>query len=345
MKEDYLKNWIKERKKNTQNLDVDMLASKIQAGDIVALSQGITLLENSTAEAKISSNQLLKLCLPFSGTSIRIGITGVPGVGKSSFIEEFGLFLRQLGKKIAVLAIDPSSEKTKGSILGDKTRMNRLAVTDDVFIRPSASGASLGGVCRATRESILLCEACGFDIILIETVGVGQSETVVHSMTDFFLLLMLAGAGDELQGIKRGIMEMADGIAITKADGENCIKAKIAQREYKNALHLYPQNESKQTVEVITCSSLTNDNIDGVFTMIESYLNATKISGFFDYKRKSQDKFWLHETLKNAVLDQFYQHPTINLALKTAEVNVTEQKESAFGAADELLKLYNSLQK
>ena len=340
MNEQHLKNWFLNRKKHTQESVVSELFDGIKRGSIVALSQGITLLENSTDLARVKANELLKLCLPLSGKSIRIGITGVPGVGKSSFIEEFGLHLHHLGKKVAVLAIDPSSEKTKGSILGDKTRMNILAVTENVFIRPSASGATLGGVARATRESIILCEAAGYDIILIETVGVGQSETAVHSMVDFFLLLMLAGAGDELQGIKRGIMEMADGLVITKADGENVTKAKIAQREYLNALHLYPVNRSEQITNVLTCSSVEKKNIDSVYTLIESYINATTINGFLAQRRKEQEHFWLHETLKNALLDNFYGNSNLMQDLSKLEKQVETGEITPFSAADILIQHY-----
>ena len=247
---------LKKHRKITPS--VKELFQGITKGDKTSLSRGITLIESTAIKHQRQAKELIEACLPYANKSIRIGITGVPGVGKSTFIEQFGKLLVDDGKKVAVLTIDPSSTLSKGSILGDKTRMEELVKEVNVFIRPSASGESLGGVARKTREAIILCEAAGFDTIIIETVGVGQSETAVHSMTDFFLLMKLAGAGDELQGIKRGIMEMADAIVINKADGENIKAAKLAKTEFNRALHLYPAKESGWNPKTITCSALNN---------------------------------------------------------------------------------------
>jgi len=258
----YLKTRLKRREYNSNEF-----LEGILSGDIALLSQAVTLVESSLPEHQIIAQEVIEKCLPYSGKSIRLGITGVPGAGKSTFIEALGMHLVRSGRKLAVLAIDPSSERSKGSILGDKTRMEELSVAKNAFIRPSPSAGSLGGVARKTRESIILCEAAGFDTIFVETVGVGQSETSVHSMVDFFLLLQLAGAGDELQGIKRGIMEMADGIAINKCDGSNVDKAKVAKSQYQNALHLFPPHDSGWSPEAITCSSIELNAIDEVWDM------------------------------------------------------------------------------
>ncbi len=252
-----------QRKRKSQP-STDELINAILVGDITALSRAITLIESKNPEHLQKANEVIKKCLPHANKSIRIGITGVPGVGKSTFIESFGKHLTKRGKKVAVLAVDPSSTITKGSILGDKTRMEDLVKDKNAFIRPSPSGDSLGGVARKTRETIILCEAAGFDTIIIETVGVGQSETAVHSMVDFFLLLKLAGAGDELQGMKRGIIEMADAIAINKADGDNLNKANLAKIEFKRALHLYPEKESEWQPKVVLCSAIEKTGIDEI---------------------------------------------------------------------------------
>ncbi|RYZ42943.1 MAG: methylmalonyl Co-A mutase-associated GTPase MeaB [Sphingobacteriales bacterium] len=257
----------------------------LEQGNIAMLSRAITLIESTRAEHQELAAQLIDAILPLTGKSTRVGITGVPGVGKSTFIEAFGMQLIEQGKKIAVLAIDPSSSISKGSILGDKTRMEKLSVHPQAFIRPSAASGSLGGVTYKTREATLLCEAAGFDTIIIETVGVGQSETEVSHITDFFLLLMLAGAGDELQGIKRGIMEMADGLAITKADGTNTDKAKAARSEYARALHFLPPHPSGWIPEVKVCSSYDNTGIETVTEMIDKYVHHQKANGYFERKR------------------------------------------------------------
>ena len=340
MNEKQLNNWLSKRRSHKTSLNHSALLKGIQNGEIAALSSAITLLESSRTQDRVVAKELIKSCLPLSGKSIRIGITGVPGVGKSTFIEAFGLLCASKGYKLAVLAVDPSSEKSRGSILGDKTRMNELSQHPAVFIRPSAAGDSLGGVARKTRESIILCEAAGFDLILIETVGVGQSETAVHSMVDFFLLLMLAGAGDELQGIKRGIMEMADALVITKADGDNLSKANIAKREYQNAMHLFPANENEWIPQALVCSALENVHIDKVLETIDSYMNQTKINGSFKNKRKSQDKYWLHETIREQLILDFYRIPQVKEEVNEVEKNVVEGRWSSFDAAEYLLSLY-----
>lgn len=278
----------------------------ILKGDMSVLSRAITIIESTNKEHQELAAQIIDGIISNTGRSFRLGITGVPGVGKSTFIESFGKELLAHNHKIAVLAIDPSSSKSKGSILGDKTRMEFLSSQPNVFIRPTPSSGSLGGVARATYETILLCEAAGFDMIIIETVGVGQSEIAVSKMTDFFLLLMLAGAGDELQGIKRGIMEMADSIVITKADGDNVAKAKIAKAEYTNAIHLFPPNESGWIPKVELCSSLNNIGIKEVYQLIDAYKRHSTTNGYFNKKRKDQLIDILKETLNEEVLRQFY---------------------------------------
>ena len=340
MDEQHLNDWFNKRKERRKQLSAAILFEGLHRQNIASLSTAITLLESTRKDDKIIAKELISLCLPQSGNSIRIGITGVPGVGKSTFIEAFGKVLLNDGKKVAVLAIDPSSEFSGGSILGDKTRMEELSQLDNVFIRPSPAGKTLGGVAQKTRESILLCEAAGFDIILIETVGVGQSETMVHSMVDFFLLLMLSGAGDELQGIKRGIMEMADTLVITKADGDNLQKAKLASREYQNALHLFPPNPNEWIPKSMICSSTTGENISKLLKIIHSFVNQTKINGWFEKKRHTQDKFWFTETLKELILNQFFNDTKIGEKIDTIESQIIEGKISSFQAAEELFKQY-----
>jgi len=283
------------------------LAQQIIEGNRTALGQGITLLESTLPEHEQKAQELIKLCLPHSQKSIRVGVTGVPGVGKSTFIEAFGKLLTGKGKKIAVLAIDPTSERTHGSILGDKSRMHELAADENAFIRPSPSSGILGGVANKTRESIILCEAAGFDIILIETVGVGQSETTVSNLADFFLLLMLAGAGDELQGIKRGIMELADALIITKSDGDNSIKAKNAAMEYKKALHLFPAKENGWIPQVSTCSALDKTGLDTIWELIEKYNNQMQANSYFMSNRNKQNTYWLHHIIKHELGNKKYQ--------------------------------------
>ena len=282
------------------------LAQQIIEGNRTALGQGITLLESTLPEHEKQAQDLLTSCLPYIGKSIRIGVTGVPGVGKSTFIEAFGKLLTSQGKKVAVLAIDPTSERTHGSILGDKSRMHELAADKNAFIRPSPSSGTLGGVANKTRESIILCEAAGFDIILIETVGVGQSETTVSNLVDFFLLLMLSGAGDELQGIKRGIMELADALIITKADGDNLQKAKNAALEYKRALHLFPPMENNWTPQVSTCSALENIGVLEIFETINKFETQMISSGWKNENRENQNNYWLHLAVKEELGSKKY---------------------------------------
>lgn len=323
-------------------LDAQTIFQEIRNGNRTLLSKAITLVESSLPAHSILAQDVISLCLPHSGNSIRIGITGVPGVGKSTFIESFGSYLTSMGKKLAVLAIDPSSERSKGSILGDKTRMEKLSVDENAFIRPSPSGGSLGGVARKTRETIILCEAAGFDTIFIETVGVGQSETAVHSMVDFFLLLMLAGAGDELQGIKRGIMEMADAIAINKADGNNMDKARMAKREYENALHLFPAPESGWLPRVMTCSALKMSGIEDIWTMIEEYRDVTTKNEFFLKRRNRQSLYWMYETIHAELQQNFYNMEGITEKLKELEKKVLNREVNSFQAARQLLDNYFS---
>lgn len=318
-------------------INTDKLIEGITAGNIVELSKAITLLESKLNKHQSIANEIVDKCLPYSGKSIRIGITGVPGVGKSTFIESFGNYLTKLGKKVAVLAIDPSSQKRGGSILGDKTRMDTLVNNPNVYIRPSPSNGALGGVAQQTRASILLCEAAGFDVIIIETVGVGQSEIAVHSMVDFFLLLMLSGAGDELQGIKRGIMEMADSIVITKADGDNILNAKKAKQRYKNAMHLFPANENEWIPEVTNCSALENEGIKDTWDIIERYVRHTKLKGYFNKNRSKQAKFWMYEKINDELKRRFYESEDIAKQLPSLEQQIISGKISPYTVAKKLL--------
>ena len=321
----------------------DELIQGILNKDKVALSRAITLIESTNSAHSEKASQVINACLPKANNSIRIGITGVPGVGKSTFIEAFGKHLTNLGKKVAVLAVDPSSTISHGSILGDKTRMQELVIDENAYIRPSASGETLGGVARKTREAIILCEAAGFDIIIIETVGVGQSETAVHSMVDFFLLLKISGAGDELQGIKRGIMEMADAIVINKADGDNINKANLAKVEFNRALHLFPPKKSGWNPIVTTCSSIEKEGIDAIWQTILSYLEITKSNNYFDEKRQNQNEFWMLETINEKLKNNFYNHSEIINLLEKYKNEVLENKISPFSAASELLKIYSKI--
>lgn len=328
------------KKHRKRQLHPEDYVEGILAGDRNLLSQAITIIESSNPDHQEPAARIVRSCLPHAGNSVRIGITGVPGVGKSSFIESLGTRITASGSRLAVLAIDPSSERSGGSIMGDKTRMEDLSSDPKAFIRPSPSGGSLGGVARKTRETIILCEACGFDVIFIETVGVGQSETAVHSMVDFFLLLMLAGAGDELQGIKRGIMEMADMIAITKADGANIDRAERALSEYRNALHLFPPPESGWPPEVRTCSALEGKGIDEIWTSIREYLKHTRENGYFSGNRSRQARFWMYEFIDESLRSHFYARPGIREKLDTLEAEVLAGKKSSFHAAREVLDMY-----
>jgi LAO/AO transport system kinase len=312
----------------------------IRRGDTALFSQAITLIESTLPEHTDLAQQIIELALPFSGNSLRIGITGVPGVGKSTFIDAFGMHLIREGHKVAVLAVDPSSERSGGSILGDKTRMEELARNPGAFIRPSPAAGSLGGVARKTRESIIVCEAAGFDVILVETVGVGQSETTVYGMVDFFLLLMLAGAGDELQGIKRGIMEMCDAIFITKADGDNAAKARAAKVEYSNALHLLPPSPSGWIPRTGVCSAITGEGIPDVWQTISDYRDFTQQNDYFSTNREAQNLLIIRETIKEQLGQHFYAHPAIKSLLPTLEQQVRTRQISAYIAARQLLDMY-----
>ncbi|TVZ57371.1 methylmalonyl-CoA mutase metallochaperone MeaB [Lutibacter sp. Hel_I_33_5] len=317
----------------------DDLVKTILQGDISSLSRAITLVESNNEKHQQKANKIIEACLPHANKSIRIGITGVPGVGKSTFIEVFGKYLTSLGKKVAVLAVDPSSSINKGSILGDKTRMEELVTDKNAFIRPSPSGTSLGGVAQKTRESIILCEAAGFDTIIIETVGVGQSETAVHAMTDFFLLLKLAGAGDELQGIKRGIIEMADAIVINKADTGNEKNAQIAKIAFQRALHLYPIKESTWQPKVLTASSLQNKGIKEVYDLISGYYKLSIENGYFQQKRNEQNKNWLFSTIENQLKTKFYNQSDIKQLLEEELKKIENGLTTPFSAAKNLLDL------
>jgi LAO/AO transport system kinase len=312
----------------------------IRLRNTTALSRAITLVESTNPAHQDKANEIIKACLPFAGQSVRIGITGVPGVGKSTFIEAFGKHLTALGKKVAVLAVDPSSTISHGSILGDKTRMEDLVRDANAYIRPSASGETLGGVARKTRETITLCEAAGFDTIIIETVGVGQSETAVHSMVDFFLLLKISGAGDELQGIKRGIMEMADAIVINKADGDNIKRARLAKTEFNRALHLFPAKKSGWMPTVETCSALTKEGIDSVWDLISEYLKLTQTNGYFADKRRGQNQYWMMETIDEQLRGRFYNDKAIAKILEAQKLAVAQNEISPFAAAQMLLETY-----
>lgn len=316
------------------------LIAGILKGDKTALSRAITLVESTNPEHLEKANEVIKGCLPYANNSNRIGITGVPGVGKSTFIEAFGTYLTSIGKKVAVLAVDPSSSISHGSILGDKTRMEELVKDKNAYIRPSASGDTLGGVARKTRETIILCEACGFDTIIIETVGVGQSETAVHSMVDFFLLLKISGAGDELQGIKRGIMEMADTIVINKADGDNIAKAKLAKTEFSRALHLFPAKSSGWIPKVTTCSAYEKTGIDAIWDIISEYLELVKANHYFEEKRQNQNQFWMMETINEHLKSHFYNHSNVVQFLEENKKAVLNNEISPFAAAMNLLEQY-----
>ena len=311
----------------------------LRAGSPSLLSQAITLIESTRPDHQKQARELLAACQPYAGNSIRIGITGVPGAGKSTFIEAFGGYLTTQGHKLAVLAIDPSSERSKGSILGDKTRMETLSSDPKAFIRPSPSSGSLGGVARKTRESIVLCEAAGYDVIFIETVGVGQSETAVHSMTDFFLLLMLSGAGDELQGIKRGIMEMSDLIVINKADGSNIEKATLAKALYANALRLFPPTESGWIPTALMASSVEKTGLDEVLATIQQYFTLTRGNGYMEHRRREQAQYWMYETIHQSLRERFYQNPQVEQALAGYEQKVLRGEMDSFTAAAALLIL------
>lgn len=328
-------------KPRKRSLSVNDYVEGILKGDVSILSRAVTLVESQNTDHQIVAQEVIEKCLPYSGKSQRIGITGVPGAGKSTSIDVFGLHvLKKAENKLAVLAIDPSSERTKGSILGDKTRMEKLSIHPNAFIRPSPSAGSLGGVARKTRETIVLCEAAGYNNIFVETVGVGQSETAVHSMVDFFLLIQLAGTGDELQGIKRGIMEMADGIVINKADGDNIERAGLAQAQFRSALHLFPLPPSGWTPEVLTYSGYFELGINEVWDMIDRYFDFVKANGYFYRRRNEQEKYWMFESIDEHLKANFYRNPEIELMLKDKENLVLKNKQSSFIAAKDVLDYY-----
>jgi len=312
----------------------------ILAGDITILSKAITLIESALPAHQKLAQEIIAECIPHSGKALRLGITGVPGAGKSTFIEALGMELCKRGNRIAVLAIDPSSQRSKGSILGDKTRMEQLSQQRNAYIRPSATAGTLGGVARKTRETIILCEAAGFDTIIVETVGVGQSETAVYSMVDYFLLILIGGAGDELQGIKRGIMEMADGIVVNKADGDNVRKAERAAAEIRNAVHLFPMSESGQDVKVTTCSALTHFNVPEVWDMVMSHVENIRKSGYLNEKRARQDVQMMLDTIEQTLKTDFYENTLVKDMLRLIENDVENKRMSAYEGARKLLELY-----
>lgn len=336
--------YLKRGRFRHREYSVNEMVEGLLRGDVTILSQAVTLVESVNPEHQTKAQEVIEKCLPYSGKSVRIGISGVPGAGKSTSIDEFGIHvLKEYGGRLAVLAIDPSSERSKGSILGDKTRMEKLAVHPDSFIRPSPSAGSLGGVARKTRETIILCEAAGFDKIFVETVGVGQSETACHSMVDFFLLIQLSGTGDELQGIKRGIMEMADGIVINKCDGNNVDKCQLAATQFRNALQLFPKPESGWEPKVMTYSGFYGLGIKEIWDMIYEYVDFVKKNGYFEYRRAEQAKYWMYESINEQLRNNFYQNPTIADMLQAAEKAVLEGQRSSFVAAKQLLDSYFAL--
>lgn len=331
--------YLTRRKKRT--IPASELVDGILKGDVTMLSRAVTMVESLSPDHQAVAQEVIEKCLPYSGNSRRIGITGVPGAGKSTSIDVFGLHvLKTPGSKLAVLAIDPSSERTKGSILGDKTRMEKLSIHPDAFIRPSPSAGSLGGVARKTRETIVLCEAAGYNNIFVETVGVGQSETAVHSMVDFFLLIQLAGTGDELQGIKRGIMEMADGIVINKADGDNIDRARLAQAQFRSALQLFPPAPSGWKPEVLTYSGYFELGIPEVWDMIDRYFDFVKENGYFERKRHQQARYWMYETIDEQLRSNFYNDTEVASRLVRCERDVLNNRRSSFTAAREVLDFY-----
>ncbi|MCD8186864.1 MAG: methylmalonyl Co-A mutase-associated GTPase MeaB [Rikenellaceae bacterium] len=328
------------KKKARQRYSTEEYVQGIRAGNITILSQAITLVESLLPRHYAQAQEIIERCLPYAGHSIRIGITGVPGAGKSTFIEAIGYMITGLDHKLCVLAIDPSSERSGGSILGDKTRMETLVHNPDVFIRPSPAAGSLGGVARKTRETIVLCEAAGFDVVFVETVGVGQSETAVHSMVDLFMLLQIAGAGDELQGIKRGIMEMADMIGITKADGTNKERTELAKSHFVNALQLFPMPESGWKPKVYTCSSVEKTGLREIWGGVEDFLQFTRQNGYFTENRNRQSRYWMYESIDEVLKDSFYRNPAIRDRLPEIEQEILENRKSSFVAAKELLDIY-----
>ncbi|MCQ2113728.1 MAG: methylmalonyl Co-A mutase-associated GTPase MeaB [Bacteroidaceae bacterium] len=333
--------YLQRRRFARRELSAAEMVEGILKGDVTILSQAVTLVESVNPDHFAKAQEVIEKCLPYSGNSIRIGISGVPGAGKSTSIDAFGIhLLEHYGGKLAVLAIDPSSERSKGSILGDKTRMEKLSVHPDSFIRPSPTAGSLGGVARKTRESIILCEAAGFDKIFVETVGVGQSETACHSMVDFFLLIQLAGTGDELQGIKRGIMEISDGIVINKCDGSNVEKSELAATNFRNALHFFPKSDSGWQPKVLCYSGFYGIGIKEIWDMVYEYMDFVKANGYFHYRRNEQSKYWMYETINETLHSSFYNDADIKAALQMEEQTVLSGQVTSFKAAGNLLSQY-----
>ncbi len=325
-------------KKN--RLSAEAYSDGVLKGDRVALSRAITLVESTLRGDQDLAEKVMEAILPHTGNSIRIGITGVPGVGKSTFIESFGNLLVEKGFKLAVLAIDPSSQRSGGSILGDKTRMETLASDKRAYIRPSPAGTTLGGVSARSREAMLLCEAAGFDVILVETVGVGQSEIAVKGMVDFFLLLMLSGAGDELQGIKKGIVEMCDALVINKADGDNLDNAKRAKREYANALHLFPAKDNGWFPKVMTCSAIEKSGLSDLWEMIQDFKGKMEANGWLIENRSEQRKSWMHEHIRYLLENSFYQNTAIKNQLNDVLPAVKNGEKSAIAKARDLVESF-----
>ena len=335
--------YLKRGRFRRHELSVDEMVEGILRGDVTILSQAVTLIESVNPAHQQKAQEVINRCLPYSGNSVRVGISGVPGAGKSTSIDEFGIHvLREYGGKLAVLAIDPSSERSKGSILGDKTRMEKLAQHPASFIRPSPSAGSLGGVARKTRETIILCEAAGFDKIFVETVGVGQSETACHSMVDFFLLIQVAGTGDELQGIKRGIMEISDGIVINKCDGDNVDRCQMAATNFRNALHFFPMPESVWLPKVLCYSGFYGTGVKEIWDMIYEYIDFVRHNGYFDHRRNEQAKYWMYESINEHLRLNFYNNPLIQQQILLAEQSVLQGQKTSFVAAQDLLDLYYS---
>jgi len=320
-------------------MELHTLADNIRSGNIRAIGKGITLIESRKPEHAAKAAQLLELLLPYSGNSLRIGITGVPGVGKSTFIESFGSYLTSQGHKVAVLAVDPSSQITGGSILGDKTRMEELSRNPRAFIRPSPAGETLGGVARRTRETMLLCEAAGYDVVIVETVGVGQSETTVASMVDFFMLLQLATAGDELQGIKKGVMELADAIIINKADLDRQ-KTELAKGQYENALHILRPKSRNWTVPVLAVSALQHDGVADVWQMLSCFHEAKQDSGEFDATRKRQAVDWMWSLLMDDLKQLFLDHPEVKGVFPQLQQAVAQGITTPAAASQRLLDVF-----
>ena len=333
--------YLKRMRSRRHELSVGEMVEGILKGDVTILSQAVTLIESVNPDHQQRAQEVINRCLPYSGNSVRVGISGVPGAGKSTSIDEFGMHvLREKGGKLAVLAIDPSSERSKGSILGDKTRMEKLAQHPASFIRPSPSAGSLGGVARKTRETIILCEAAGFDKIFVETVGVGQSETACHSMVDFFLLIQVAGTGDELQGIKRGIMEISDGIVINKCDGDNVDRCQMAATNFRNALHFFPMPESGWLPKVLCYSGFYGTGVKEIWDMIYEYIAFVRHNGYFEHRRNEQAKYWMYESINESLRFNFYNNPVVQAQLQQAEQSVLGGLKTSFIAAQDLLDLY-----